>query len=128
MDLDVQDNYAGTWRDAIGLGSKLSVIENEYSWTAIKWHEGRHIPLACCGIGMENAETWGFLAKDLHGHHLEITRTVKFMLDAYVQNEGRHVVALIDRTYEPAVRWAKLLKFRPVDDDNWIYQGSLRPN
>lgn len=118
--LEVQAQHRDIYRKAIVLGHALEHLEGPFSWTA--WDEDWQEPIASCGI--QDGEAWAFLGCDLRRHMVPINRQVRKVLDAHVQTTGSPVRAKIDMNYVPAVRWARILGFRPHPDNEhniWIY-------
>lgn len=98
----------------------MQQLVSEFSWTA--W-SGYGQAVACCGI-LPDGGTWAFLSRDCRRVMIPVTRAVRQVLQVFAGVHGAPY-ADIDSTYLEAVRWAKLLGFRPDTDERWIYaQGS----
>lgn len=87
-----------------------------WSWTM--WSE-YGIPLGAAGI-LENGGAWAFLGSGLRPHMLRATREARRGLENYVWEVGE-VYAEVDKTHPEALRWVKLLGFRPSGGERWVF-------
>lgn len=102
-----------------GLGTSLGELQNEWAWTG--WNAyGK--PVVVLGI-MESGFAWGIMSRDMRRHMVQVLRGTKAMLEAHVAERGP-VSAYIDPAYAAAVRWARMLKFKPGPSNIWRFDGS----
>lgn len=98
------------------------VFEGPYSHTL--WHAAG-LPLACAGI-MSNSESWAILSPQLKGYGILFSSyVVEYGLKPWVRDTGKAVTAHVDNDFTEAVKWVKLLGFRPVREWSnqtlWVY-------
>ena len=100
-------------------GQIKKTVEGPYSWTA--WTPyGQAV--AACGI-LEDGHAWAFLGTGSPKHYVAITRKVRQVLECHVAIIGP-VYAAIDPNHPEAVRWARLLGFRP-EGTKWVFDASV---
>lgn len=115
--MDVQDRHAPIIPLlARRVFSVQRLAEGPWSYTA--WN-ACGVPVACCGI-MPGGGAWAFLGADMRRYMTPVTRHVLRVLKDHVALEGP-VYADIDMSYPAAIRWAKLLGFRPGAESRWVF-------
>ncbi len=87
-----------------------------WSWTM--WSE-YGIALGAAGI-LEDGGAWAFLGSRLRPHMLRATREARRGLENHVAEVGE-VYAEVDKTHSEALRWVKLLGFRPDGGERWVF-------
>lgn len=116
-DLETQPHYAWQVEALMTDPAAVGRLVGPFSWTAF---EGER-PLACCGIYRGDPVlpglAWAIVARQVGTCSTMILRAVKTALAAY----PGAVLAEIDDTYPPAVRWATLLGFRRVGRWIWLH-------
>lgn len=115
LDLEIQPRHARIRKILLANMIPLkSLMEGPYSWTAWSAH-GR--PLACCGI-LADGRTWALLSPRLGQAMKPVSQAVRAVLEAHPGTPW----ADIDPSYLEAVRWARMLGFRPTGAGPWIYE------
>ncbi len=100
----------------------LSLSELVGPWSYTAWNQ-YGLPVASCGI-LQNGNAWALLSPILRRDMLAVTRYVRGVLEDHTHAIGP-VLADIDEKHSEAVRWAKLLGFRPkLEIGVWQFSGS----
>jgi len=125
LDLEVQPKHYDDWlRIVRNLGVFKPFMENEYSHVVFDDATGE--VLSCSGILTEPyCMGWAYLRYDLKKYMTSITRVArKLELVPFVRDNGP-VFAQIDSQYPQAIRWARILGFRPHDttQDFWVFDA-----
>ena len=122
LTMDVQDRH--TWMIPHAFRNLLAVehvMVSLWSWTM--W-SGYGIPLGAAGI-LQDGGTWAFLTPGLRPYMLRATREARRGLESYVRNVGP-TYAEVDKTHPEALRWVKLLGFRPEGGERWVFDEDAR--
>lgn len=117
LTMDVQDHHA--WMIPHAFRNLLAVehtMVGQWSWTI--WSE-YGIPLGAAGI-LRDGGAWAFLGSGLRPYMLRATRVARRGLEDYVQNVGP-TYAEVDKTHPEALRWVRLLGFRPDGGERWVF-------
>ena len=115
LHLEVQERHMAIWPLLWRQGLSLRCMLGPWSWTAEL--DGR--PIAACGI-LDNAYAWSLLGAGLGWHMIPVIRTTRNALVSYAIVRGP-VYAHIDATHPEAVRWARLLGFKPLTGITWRF-------
>jgi len=118
--IDLRDEY----RDKVTeiLEANPHVFEGPYSHTL--WHSSG-VPLSAAGI-MHNGESWALMSRDMKGYGLKFSAYVRSHgLEPWVRDTGTPVIAHVDNDFPEAIRWVRLLGFRPEydfgDKTKWVF-------
>lgn len=117
--MDIQGRHA-LWRPVFARRAFAVQRLMEGPWSYTAW-SAYGIPVACCGV-LPDGGAWAFLSADMKRHMVPVGRAVRRVLGDHVALSGP-VYADIDTTYPAAIRWVKLLGFRPEAENRWIFDG-----
>ena len=115
LHLEVQERHVAIWPVLWRMGFHLRCMLGPWSWTAEL--DGR--PIAACGI-LEDGYAWALLGEGLSGNMIPVTRTVRNALVSHARVIGP-VYAHVDDTHPEAVRWARVLGFKPFEGITWRF-------